>query len=76
MISRKKYDKSVDIWAVGILIYELCTGSPPFESDFAEETYKRIMERGLKLPAYLSIDCKDLINKMIQLEPSNRLPLS
>jgi aurora kinase len=76
MISRKKYDKSVDIWAVGILIYELCTGSPPFESDSTEETYKRIMKRGLKLPTYLSIDCKDLINKMIQLEPSNRLPLS
>ena len=26
------YNKSVDIWCVGILIYELCTGSPPFES--------------------------------------------
>jgi serine/threonine protein kinase len=75
MIDHKEHDKNVDIWAIGILIHELCTGYPPFESETKETTYKRIQKRELILPAFLSADCKDLINKVIQLEPSHRLTL-
>jgi aurora kinase len=34
MIQNNDYDKSVDIWALGVLIYEFVTGSPPFEDDY------------------------------------------
>ena len=39
------YTKSIDIWSVGILIHELCTGKPPFESNTQHETYKKIEKK-------------------------------
>jgi serine/threonine protein kinase len=39
------YNKSIDIWSVGILIHELTTGKPPFESNTSNETYKKIEKR-------------------------------
>ena len=65
MIDHKEHDKNVDIWAIGILIHELCTGYPPFESKTKDRTYERIQTRDLNLPTFLSEDCKDLINKTI-----------
>lgn len=32
MIRGEKYDESVDIWAIGIIMYELLVGKPPFEA--------------------------------------------
>ncbi len=32
MVAGKPYDRSVDIWCLGILTYEFCCGKPPFES--------------------------------------------
>ena len=36
---RETYDKTIDIWGLGILTYEFCVGSPPFESNTQRETY-------------------------------------
>jgi len=45
--SKGNYTKNVDIWAIGILIHELCTGKPPFESQTKNETYKKIEKRDM-----------------------------
>ena len=37
--TRTDYDKSIDIWGLGILTYEFCVGHPPFESNTVGETY-------------------------------------
>ena len=41
MVSQRRtaYDKSIDIWGLGILTYEFCVGKPPFESPSQHETY-------------------------------------
>jgi serine/threonine protein kinase len=33
MVMGKSYDHKVDIWSVGVLIFELCTGNPPFNNN-------------------------------------------
>ncbi len=38
------YDKSVDIWSLGVLAYEFVVGKPPFEEKSTAATYKRIKE--------------------------------
>lgn len=39
-----EYDEMVDVWSIGVLCYELCTGHAPFESNKSrEETYRKIV---------------------------------
>ncbi|KAI5959246.1 IPL1 [Candida theae] len=53
MIESKPHDKAVDIWALGVLIYELLVGKPPFEEVDKNATYKRIAKVDLRFPKYL-----------------------
>ena len=41
MFERMGHDYRVDIWSVGVLCYELCSGKAPFESENARETMKK-----------------------------------
>ena len=41
MFNRKGHDYRVDVWSVGVLAYELCTGKPPFEGESMKETMKK-----------------------------------
>lgn len=42
MVDRKDHDDRVDVWCLGVLCYEFCTGRPPFETRTHKETYERI----------------------------------
>lgn len=42
MIENKKYDKSVDFWALGVLIYELSFGNSPFYENSMDKAFERI----------------------------------
>lgn len=42
MVDRKDHDEKVDIWCLGVLCYEFCTGQPPFQTRSNKETYERI----------------------------------
>jgi len=42
MLLQKNYDKNVDIWSLGILMYELLTGKPPFENTSTVEIFAKI----------------------------------
>ncbi|KAG5419864.1 IPL1 [Candida metapsilosis] len=55
MIEQKPHDKTVDIWALGVLIYEFLVGKPPFEEIDKNATYKRIVKVDLRFPKYLPV---------------------
>ena len=55
------YTDAVDVWAVGVLAYELLVGKPPFERKSREETYAYIQRKDPALPAWLSEGAKDFI---------------
>lgn len=66
----------VDVWSVGVLCYELCTGHAPFESTKSrEETYRKILNVDLKFPKYLSSEVKDFISKLLTKKPEDRMSL-
>ncbi|KAG6611266.1 AUR protein kinase [Phytophthora cinnamomi] len=75
MIRGEKYDESVDIWAIGIIMYELLVGKPPFEAPGQNETIELITEGPLHVPPMVSLSAKDLITRILQKLPEKRLSL-
>ena len=73
--SRQNYDKTIDIWGLGILTYEFCVGRPPFETDSQLETYKRIGKLEYSFPADLSAEFRDFVKQCLQLKSRDRAPL-
>ena len=48
------YDERVDIWALGVLLYELNSGKAPFETKNEKGTYERIVHSECKFPTHFS----------------------
>ncbi|KAL4424485.1 hypothetical protein ABPG77_006794 [Micractinium sp. CCAP 211/92] len=55
------YSDAVDVWAVGVLAFELLVGRPPFERESREETYQSIQHKEPALPAWLSDPAREFI---------------
>lgn len=67
------YDKSVDWWAMGTLMYEMLSGLPPFFSDDLEEMNERILNETLTFPNYFSTEAKSLLLLLLERDPKKRL---
>ena len=64
----------VDIWSLGVIMYTLIIGKPPFETNNVKETYKRIKTGNYSFPenAVISEPAKDLIQSILVLDPRKR----
>jgi serum/glucocorticoid-regulated kinase 2 len=67
------HDKAVDWWSLGILLYELTVGIPPFYSQNVNEMYNKIQHGVLRFPPFLSEGCKQLIVGLLNRDPKKRL---
>lgn len=50
MVNRHPHEKEVDLWCLGILMYEFLYGHPPFESGSRDETQDRIKRVDIQFP--------------------------
>lgn len=73
IILSKGYSHSVDWWALGVLIFEMCCGIPPFYSKDVTQTYELIVNRNFRCPQRFSDPLKDIIDKFLQTDTSRRL---
>jgi len=67
------HDKAVDWWSLGILLYELTVGIPPFYSQNVNEMYNKIQHGVLRFPPFLSEPAKALIVALLNRDPKKRL---
>ncbi len=67
---------AVDYWALGILIFEMVAGKPPFSDDDRMTLFRSITSVAYKMPSYFSDDLKDLISKLLVKTPGKRLGVS
>ena len=54
------YDQEVDLWALGVLLFEFLTGKPPFEGT-QSISQRRIMMGDMTVPSFVTPEAKDLI---------------
>lgn len=64
----------VDIWSLGVIIYTLLIGKPPYETPDVKTTYKKIKMNSYSFPDHVPISdaAKSLITKILNLDPSKR----
>nr|XP_019960646.1 PREDICTED: cGMP-dependent protein kinase 2 [Paralichthys olivaceus] len=75
IILNKGHNFSVDFWSLGILVFELLTGSPPFSGSDQMMTYTFILKgiEKMDFPKKISKRPEDLIRKLCRRNPSERL---
>lgn len=67
------YNKAVDWWSLGTLLYEMITGLPPFFNTNVHIMYERIMRAQLTFPPYVSPEAVSLLTGLLQRNPAARL---
>uniref|UniRef100_H2YVX8 cGMP-dependent protein kinase n=1 Tax=Ciona savignyi TaxID=51511 RepID=H2YVX8_CIOSA len=75
IILNKGHDLSADYWSLGILMFELMTGSPPFSGSDPMKTYNQILKGidMIEFPKKISKNAQSLIRKLCRDNPSERL---
>ncbi|KAK5061150.1 Serine/threonine-protein kinase ark1 [Exophiala bonariae] len=68
------YTEKVDLWSLGVLTYEFLVGEAPFE-DTPVMTQRRIARGEMTVPSFVSSEAKDLIHRLLTLDPEKRIPL-
>ncbi|KAK1948008.1 3-phosphoinositide-dependent protein kinase 1 [Phytophthora citrophthora] len=72
-IDNKEPTYASDMWAFGCIVYQLLTGETPFSGGSAYLTFLRVQDGNYYMPDYLSDEAKDLITKLLQKNPEDRL---
>ncbi|KAF7594287.1 spindle assembly checkpoint kinase [Aspergillus hancockii] len=68
------YNEKVDLWSLGVLTYEFLVGEAPFE-DTPVMTQRRIARADMSVPSFVSPEAKDLIKRLLVLDPEKRISL-
>ena len=75
IIKEQGHDERVDIWCIGVLLFELITGNVPFKGNDIETLKSNILHLRIAWPKEMNPDAKDLISKILKLDPSQRISL-
>ena len=76
-IIKRKYDEKCDLWSIGVILYILLTGRPPFDGNDDEEILNNVKKGVFDKSSYpyplLSANSKDLIDQLLQYDPQKRI---
>ncbi|CAG0885001.1 unnamed protein product [Darwinula stevensoni] len=73
ILQELEYGASVDWWALGVLMYEMMAGQPPFEADNEDDLFESILHDDVLYPVWLSRDACSILKGFMTKNPSKRL---
>ncbi|XP_062215682.1 serine/threonine-protein kinase AtPK2/AtPK19-like isoform X2 [Phragmites australis] len=73
IVQGRGHDKAADWWSVGILLFEMLTGKPPFIGGNRDKIQQKIVKEKIKLPTYLSSEAHSLLKGLLHKEAGRRL---
>eukprot|EP00218_Dolichomastix_sp_CCMP3274_P014268 CAMPEP_0170138920 /NCGR_PEP_ID=MMETSP0033_2-20121228/5288_1 /TAXON_ID=195969 /ORGANISM="Dolichomastix tenuilepis, Strain CCMP3274" /LENGTH=899 /DNA_ID=CAMNT_0010374987 /DNA_START=95 /DNA_END=2794 /DNA_ORIENTATION=- len=73
LVSQEGHNRAVDWWAVGVLIFEITAGYPPFEAPDPMKQMRAIKACKYSFPKFFSAACKDIVKKFLVVNPTKRL---
>jgi len=75
IINNRGHDERVDIWCIGVLMFELMTGFSPFQGDDVKTVKYNISRLKIKWPQEMDRDAADLISRILKYNPEERISL-
>uniref|UniRef100_A0A8C5MCP8 Ribosomal protein S6 kinase n=1 Tax=Leptobrachium leishanense TaxID=445787 RepID=A0A8C5MCP8_9ANUR len=73
VVNRQGHTHSADWWSYGILMFEMLTGSLPFQGKDRKDTMTLILKAKLGMPQFLSNEAQALLRSLFKRNPTNRL---
>jgi len=76
IFEKRPYDEKIDIWALGVLLYELVQGKSPFRGSTVIDIYKNVQRGEIRYSRECSSDLRDLVSKILQRAPEKRVSMA
>ncbi|XP_043273775.1 protein kinase C [Venturia canescens] len=73
ILQELEYGASVDWWALGVLMYEMMAGQPPFEADNEDDLFESILHDDVVYPVWLAPEAVSILRGFMTKNPARRL---
>ncbi|KAM3727862.1 Serine/threonine-protein kinase [Dirofilaria immitis] len=73
VLTENSYTRAIDWWGLGVLIFEMLVGEPPFSGEDEEEIFDSIVNDDVRYPRFLSIESISIMRRLMRKNPEKRL---
>eukprot|EP01133_Synstelium_polycarpum_P012793 gene12793-15012_t len=75
ILHRKNYTVKADLWSVGVILYEMLVGEPPYNCSTVVDLLHQLETSRVRIPSSVAIsrECQDLLYSLLQTNEMNRI---